>query len=1015
MKEKRYGVKIIQDLLFIVVGVLILGSVLYLIQNQFAMERQSENSIQKLDIAEQRMESYAVQAAEDMERYDAFGQAKLDVLSFYYTNKEVSDILNMTKQWGLAEMYMLSADGSMEAGTGGENEKFLATEECKKLIESRKPVTVGNIRYYCSTIGDGRCLIGGRDATKEQEAVAEMTAPAYSLHNIKVGSNGYIVAINQESGKIAYHPQEDLIGQDSSAVGMAQNKLVDGYSGWIDRGLESFYCKCRAVNSEYLLISTVPKSEIEQFSTHKITLIMIVFAVILLVVALYINFIYTDRKLHPEDRAQEEYLPIGKHRHLNLTTAKKIKNILLVGVILIFVSSLYIQELNAISAQTIRFDNKLMDIQDIFKENEEKLVKLKDEYSKEYERRAVNIAVLLEKDPTLVNDTKLIYLADEVQVKALYVFDSEGKAVATNTVYKDFTLSKDPNEQSYAFWNVVKGYQDTLVQDAREDDTSEHGYMQYIGVKRRDADGMVQIGVSPQRLADRVKTVQLDYVLDNIAVENQGFVFAVKKEDGTITHFTSDGYVGQPASAIGLGDAALQDEYTGYQTIDSTKCLVSSMEYNGQYIYVAVPTHNVGNGILPITIVVSILSLLLMILFSIPMLISRKIEEHITEESKQEEDAGFKEEPKGMIRVPDGGNGERQVQSVAGRWLGNSGLAWNEKTPEQKLQRVIFGLLAVAAIVFFYFIYQQRGAYDKNSIISYILNQKWEKKPNIFSFTYMAIIMIEVIVVVGIVRKLIMSVFSSLGARMETVGRLLNSFAKYVSVIATLFYCLSLVGIDSGALLASAGIFGLVVGLGAQSLISDILAGIFIVFEGEFRVGDIVTIGDWRGTVREIGVRSTKIEDGSQNIKIINNSNISMVINMTKKYSYAFNDVGIEYNESLEHVEAILKEELPLLKERVPGIVAGPYYKGVVALGDSSVMIRILSQCEENDRIQLTRDLNRQLKLIFDRHHISIPFPQVVINQPMEQRTATKAEKTKAEAFVEEQKETSKGFVISDK
>ena len=80
-----------------------------------------------------------------------------------------------------------------------------------------------------------------------------------------------------------------------------------------------------------------------------------------------------------------------------------------------------------------------------------------------------------------------------------------------------------------------------------------------------------------------------------------------------------------------------------------------------------------------------------------------------------------------------------------------------------------------------------------------------------------------------------------------------------------------LVGVDTTTLLASAGILSIAISFGAKELVSDILSGLFIIFEGEFRVGDIIKVGDWRGAVVEIGVRTTKVEDGSQNIKVIRN------------------------------------------------------------------------------------------------------------------------------------------------
>lgn len=147
---------------------------------------------------------------------------------------------------------------------------------------------------------------------------------------------------------------------------------------------------------------------------------------------------------------------------------------------------------------------------------------------------------------------------------------------------------------------------------------------------------------------------------------------------------------------------------------------------------------------------------------------------------------------------------------------------------------------------------------------------------------------------------------SMLGTRSETIGHLLLSVLKYGGATGVFFYCLYLIGVDSTSLLASAGILSLVIGLGAQSLIKDILAGIFIVFEGEFRVGDIVTIDGYRGKVMDIGLRTTKIMGIDGNIKIYNNSEISGVLNMTQATSFAMCQINIEYGQDIEYVEEVL-------------------------------------------------------------------------------------------------------------
>ena len=195
--------------------------------------------------------------------------------------------------------------------------------------------------------------------------------------------------------------------------------------------------------------------------------------------------------------------------------------------------------------------------------------------------------------------------------------------------------------------------------------------------------------------------------------------------------------------------------------------------------------------------------------------------------------------------------------------------------------------------------------------------------------------------------------------RAITIVKLLESFVRWLIAIVAIMMVLHAWGVDMATLLASAGILTLVVGLGAESLIADIIAGIFMVFEGEFQVGDIVVINDWRGTVQEIGIRTTKIVDAGGNINIVNNSEITTVINQTQEISQASVTVGIEYGESLPRVEIVIRDNLDTIKEHIPAIIDGPFYKGVTALGASSVDLLFVAKCREEDIFQVQRDMNR--------------------------------------------------------
>lgn len=242
----------------------------------------------------------------------------------------------------------------------------------------------------------------------------------------------------------------------------------------------------------------------------------------------------------------------------------------------------------------------------------------------------------------------------------------------------------------------------------------------------------------------------------------------------------------------------------------------------------------------------------------------------------------------------------------------------------------------------------------------------------------------------------------------KAIVNLLCSIIKYFAIIVLLFLILKAFRVDTVTLLAGAGILSLIIGLGAQPLISDVIAGLFIVFEEVFDVGDIIVVDGFRGTVKEIGVRTTQIVDAGGNIKVVNNSDIRTLVNMTSQLSLAICDIDIEYGESIERVEAIVKKNLDKIRESIPDIADGPYYKGVANLGASGVTLRFVANCKEENRYQVERDMNRQMKLVFDANNISIPFTQVVIHEPTKFEEVKTKDRKLAESFVEEQREAGK-------
>ncbi len=218
--------------------------------------------------------------------------------------------------------------------------------------------------------------------------------------------------------------------------------------------------------------------------------------------------------------------------------------------------------------------------------------------------------------------------------------------------------------------------------------------------------------------------------------------------------------------------------------------------------------------------------------------------------------------------------------------------------------------------------------------------------------------------------------------RSRSMSGLMVSLVKFIGFIAGGAWSLGILGINLAGIFASLGIASLIIGFGAQSLIEDAVTGIFIIFEGQYHVGDIIVLDGFRGTVRHIGVRTTTIEDGGGNLKIINNSDIRNVQNRSRKNSMAVCDLCISYDADVREVEKVIFATLPqIYKKHSKLFVTPPRYLGVESLGESSVVLRIVADVAEENFFLGYRTLNREMKIMCDENGIEIPFNQIVVHQ----------------------------------
>lgn len=308
---------------------------------------------------------------------------------------------------------------------------------------------------------------------------------------------------------------------------------------------------------------------------------------------------------------------------------------------------------------------------------------------------------------------------------------------------------------------------------------------------------------------------------------------------------------------------------------------------------------------------------------------------------------------------------------------------WKDRTKGQKARIIIywilFGIFLAGTIIVFVFsdkIFGEASVFNKVICDNSFFNAVYNHIPSIIR----SIQIIVLGVALDYLLRLFMKITIAHSKRGITISQIIASFLKWAIAIAVIMIILNVWGVDTTTLVASAGVLTLVIGLGAQSLIADIVAGVFIVFEGEYEVGDIIVLDGWRGTVIEIGIRTTKVEDAGGNIKIVNNSEIKAVINQTKDDSIAKCYLNINYEEDIDRVEAAIAKDLPEASKQLQNTLGDIQYKGISEFSNNGVTLFFIVKVKETDVYQTQREMNKVLMQLLKKNNISLAYQNVVIH-----------------------------------
>ncbi len=228
----------------------------------------------------------------------------------------------------------------------------------------------------------------------------------------------------------------------------------------------------------------------------------------------------------------------------------------------------------------------------------------------------------------------------------------------------------------------------------------------------------------------------------------------------------------------------------------------------------------------------------------------------------------------------------------------------------------------------------------------------------------------------------VLCLFQPKSNRVRTLISLTKNILRYAVIIAGICVALTIFNVDIVTILAGLGILALIIGFGAESLIADIVTGMFILIDNQYNIGDIIEVDGFRGIVTEINVRSTVLTDVGGNVKIINNSDMKNILNRSDNTSKSVAEFPIPYETDLvaleKHIPALLEK---IYRDNQPLMCSMPEYLGVDKLDDSAVMLKFIVEVAEGNIYAGARALNHDLYIGMRELGVEVPFPQIDVHQ----------------------------------
>ena len=596
-------------------------------------------------------------------------------------------------------------------------------------------------------------------------------------------------------------------------------------------------------------------------------------------------------------------LPLGKKHCLSLPVMRQLPPLLLSGLAASLIFTSYLPLLTNYINHNVRMEKKLDAFVKELELNDEEWEKMESIYKQVLLGHMYMIDMFADFMGEDFTQEVLMDLAQRMRLSSVTIYNADGVSVMSTDLYVGYKISENPEDDEYALWNLLRNADTDMMKELPD----KSGF--YAASRRFfKTPGLIYVTLPDDRLVSMKEQTDIKTALLRINPETYAKMHTYAAEPETLL-FATAASSSVRTIANTLPQTVLMNRYCGTQTVNGYTYYLNTMT-DDNHILISAEQLEVFTAPIKRDLCLIIPEILLC---SLLIFCATCIYPCTVTAAEAEEEAESAEEKKSLFRLlfREGGEpsaGEQELRMDIRKNC--SDLLW----------------FLCALLVIFYF---ADMLFSPHPMADYLFTHQWQREPSIFSMTTILLSVVFLSVGMRILKTVMKTLSARMDSRAETFGDLIISIIQFILTVVVAIYSLHELGVDTNVILTSAGVISLIIGYGSQSIVSDLVSGIFLIMEDQVRIGEFIEIDGFMGKVEHIGLRTTCAQYNNRT-KVISNSNMVGFFNLSRNATPAAWTIGLPKEADVDRVKALIDENYERFQAAMDGRkIAGVIYKGM--------------------------------------------------------------------------------------